>query len=115
MFPRALLPLAILCFATPLRAQDADGFTPLFNGRDLSGWVRENCAEDTFTVRDGMIIDTGLPIGVLHSARMYENFILEFDWRHMKSGCNNGCLLLSDGVPHVGGTLPPGIARHGLE
>ena len=109
MSPRLLLPAAVLLFVAPLRAEDADGFTPLFNGRDLTGWVRENCAEDTFTARDGMIIDTGLPIGVMHSARMYENFILEFDWRHMKSGGNSGCFAWSDGLPHVGGPFPRGI------
>ena len=56
----------------------------------MSGWVRVNGAEDTFTARDGMIVDTGLPISVMRSARMYENFILEFDWRHLKSGGNSG-------------------------
>ena len=109
MSPRTLLPLALLVFAIPLRAQDADGFTPLFNGRDLTGWVRVNGAEDTFTVRDGMIIDTGLPIGVMRSARMYENFILEFDWQHMVPGGNSGCFAWSDGLPHVGGPFPRGI------
>jgi len=56
-----------------------------------------------------MIIDTGLPIGVIRSDRMYENFILEFDWRHMKSGGNSGCFAWSDGLPHVGGPFPRGI------
>ena len=28
-------------------------FVPLFNGKDLSGWVNVNCAPDTFTVRMG--------------------------------------------------------------
>ncbi|MEQ1862119.1 MAG: DUF1080 domain-containing protein [Chthoniobacteraceae bacterium] len=106
---RALLPLTLLALATPLAAQDADGLTPLFNGRDMTGWVRVNGAEDTFTARDGMIIDTGLPIGVMRSARMYENFILEFEWRHLKSGGNSGCFAWSDGLPQVGGPFPRGI------
>lgn len=106
---RALLPATVLVFASRLVAQDADGFTPLFNGRDMTGWVRVNGAEDTFTARDGMIIDTGLPIGVIRSARMYENFILEFEWRHMKSGGNSGCFAWSDGLPQVGGPFPRGI------
>jgi hypothetical protein len=110
MSPRVLLPAIVLSFfAAQLHAEDADGFTPLFNGRDMSGWVRVNGAEDTFTARDGMIIDTGLPIGVIRSDRMYENFILEFDWRHMKSGGNSGCFAWSDGLPHVGGPFPRGI------
>lgn len=109
MFPRALAPTLALLLATHLCAADDDGFTPLFNGHDMTGWVRVNGAEDTFTVRDGMIIDTGLPIGVIRSEKMYENFILEFDWRHMKSGGNSGCFAWSDGLPHVGGPFPRGI------
>ncbi len=106
---RTLVPLTMLAFAAPLAAQDADGFVPLFNGRDMTGWVRVNGAEDTFTARDGMIIDTGVPIGVMRSARMYENFILEYEWRHMKSGGNSGCFAWSDGLPNTGGPFPRGI------
>lgn len=105
----AFLLAVVLVFASSVHAQDADGFTPLFNGRDMTGWVRVNCAEDTFTARDGMIVDTGLPIGVMRSARMYENFILEYEWRHMKSGGNSGCFAWSDGLPQVGGPFPRGI------
>jgi len=109
--PTAACAAALLSslIAGPLPAQDADGFVPLFNGRDLTGWVRVNGSADTFTARDGMIIDTGLPIGVMRTARMYENFILEFEWRHLKSGGNSGCFAWSDGLPQVGGPFPRGI------
>ncbi len=112
MFLRAFVPSAFLALAAPLFAQnspDAQGFVPLFNGRNLDGWVRVNCAEDTFTVRDGMIIDTGVPTGVMRTARMYENFILEFEWRHLKSGGNSGCFTWGDGLPNTGGPFPRGI------
>jgi hypothetical protein len=109
MSPRLLVPVLLLFTVASVRAEDAEGFVSLFNGKDLSGWVRENCAEDTFTVRDGLIIDTGLPMGVLRSKKMYENFILEFDWQHMQSGGNSGCFAWSDGLPHVGSPFPRGI------
>ena len=48
---------------TALAAND-DGFIPLFNGRDLSGWVNANCAPETWSVRDGVIHCTGKPTGV---------------------------------------------------
>ena len=38
---------------------------PLFNGKDLAGWVPVNVAPKTFTARDGMIISTGKPTGVI--------------------------------------------------
>lgn len=55
---------------------------PLFNGRDLSGWVNVNGAADTWQVRDGMIYTTGLPIGFMRTARPYRNFVLDVEWRH---------------------------------
>ena len=45
------------------------GFKPLFNGRDLRGWVNVNCAPETFTVRDGMIHCDGIPTGALRTQR----------------------------------------------
>ena len=65
------------------RAGD-DGFKPLFNGKDLTGWVNVNCAPSTFFVKDGMIVTTGKPTGFLRTDKQYENFILEFDWMHVQ-------------------------------
>ncbi len=77
-------------------------FTPLFNGKDLTGWHPVNTAPSTFTVRDGMLITTGHPTGILRSDRMYENFIVEFDWRHMHHGGNSGFYIYSDPITAVG-------------
>jgi hypothetical protein len=49
--------LAALLFATAIPAHGEEGFTPLFNGKDLSGWVQP--ADDsgaTFSVDDGQIV-----------------------------------------------------------
>ncbi len=43
-----------------------------------------------------MIICTGKPTGVLRTARRYENFELQLDWRHMKKKGNAGLFLWSD-------------------
>jgi hypothetical protein len=86
----------------PAGGEEADGWTPLFNGKDLSGWVRVNCAPETFTVKDGMIITTGVPTGVLRSERQYENFELEIEWRHMKPQGNSGLFVWSDPLPAPG-------------
>ncbi len=98
---RSILRYAI-CFiaavALPGCTQDSS-FVPLFNGRDLSGWVMVNGAPSTWTVRDDMIICTGLPTGVLRTTEHYENFILELEWRHLKEGGNAGLFLHSDALP----------------
>jgi len=75
---------------------------PLFDGRDLSGWVNVNGAPDTWTARDGMIVCSGHPAGVLRTARMYENFVLELDWRHLTAGGNSGVFIWSDALPARG-------------
>ncbi|MEN9733957.1 MAG: hypothetical protein RLZ45_1952 [Verrucomicrobiota bacterium] len=82
-------------------APDA-GFKPLFNGRDLRGWVNVNCAPETFTVRDGMIHCDGVPTGALRTERQYENFILELEWRHLKAGGNAGVFIWSGPMPALG-------------
>ncbi len=82
--------------ATP--AKDAD-FKPLFNGKDLSGWTQVNCAPETFTVKEGEIVCTGTPLGVLRSDKTYANFVLELEWRHMKADSNSGLFIWSDPLP----------------
>jgi hypothetical protein len=85
------------------------GFVPLFNGKDLSGWEPCNIAPETFAVRDGMIVTTGSPVGTLRTAKMFENFIIEFDWQHMKSGGNSGLFIWADGLPVTGSPFSRGI------
>jgi hypothetical protein len=73
-----------------------DGFKPLFNGKDLTGWVNVNCAPETFTVKNGVIVCTGVPTGVIRSDRHYENFVLEMEWMHLKPKGNAGLFIWSD-------------------
>ena len=86
--------LAVTLAASQLRAHASgiaeDGFVPLFNGRDLSGWVPVNVAPGTFTVKDGMIASTGAPTGIMRTEKQYENFIVELDWMHLKPKGNAG-------------------------
>jgi hypothetical protein len=88
---------AILLLASMARAGD-EGFVPLFNGRDLGGWVNVNVAPDTFTVRDGLLVCSGKPIGELRTERMYENFILELEYKHLVPGGNAGVFVWSDAL-----------------
>jgi hypothetical protein len=80
----------------------ADGFAPLFNGKNFDGWVNVNCAPETWTVKDGMVVCTGIPTGVLRTEKMYENYILELEWRHIKEGGNAGLFIHSDPISAPG-------------
>jgi 3-keto-disaccharide hydrolase len=98
--------LAALILAGAALAQDSTqfltkdpAFKPIFNGKDLSGWAQVNCAPETFTVKDGEIVCTGIPNGVLRSEKPYANFVLELEWRHMKADSNSGLFIWSDPLP----------------
>jgi hypothetical protein len=98
----ALALVVVPGLAGPSAIMAGDDFRPLFNGRDLGGWVPVNVAPETFTARDGMIVSTGKPTGVLRTDRQYENFIVELEWRHLHPGGNAGLFVWSDALPAVG-------------
>lgn len=95
-FFAALLCLALVSADEP--KADEDAFRPLFNGKNLDGWVPINVDPDTFTAKDGLIYSTGQPTGIMRTDRMYENFVLELEWRHLNPGGNAGLFVWSDGV-----------------
>ncbi|MFP5392925.1 MAG: DUF1080 domain-containing protein [Gammaproteobacteria bacterium] len=92
---------AALALAAPLAAAGATGWTPLFNGKDLSGWssyvswqpldnrngppasVRgvNNDPKKVFSVVDGMIRVSGEEWGGLSTAAEYERFHLKFEFK----------------------------------
>src|SRR3954468_3795554 len=91
--------LFLLCGYAPIHASEPAQFRDLFNGKDLSGWVNVNTDKNTWSVKDGMIICTGHPIGVMRTDREYENFILHVEWMHMEAGGNSGVFVWSDAKP----------------
>ncbi|MPZ18515.1 MAG: DUF1080 domain-containing protein [Luteitalea sp.] len=101
----AVLLVALTGVSVPFVAQTPDpvGDVPMFSGRDLSGWVNINCAPDTWSVEDGIVHCTGAPICELRTDRMYENFILELEWQHLKPKGNAGVFVWADALPARGG------------
>ncbi len=100
----ALLLLAVTSVSFVSAAED--GFKPLFNERDLSGWRPINTAPSTWKVEDGMLICSGKPIGELRTLKMYQNFILELEWRHMVPKGNAGVFVWADDI------TAPGVPFH---
>jgi Domain of Unknown Function (DUF1080) len=83
-----------------------EGFTELFNGKDLTGWkaflVNHADPAKTWSVKDGMIVCTGHPNGFLYTDGSYKNYILLYDWRYQRPAGltndnqfkgNSGCLV----------------------
>jgi len=90
-------------------------FVSLFNGRDLTGWVDVNTSPDTWTVKNGLLVCSGKPVGVMRSERQYENFVLHIEWRHMQPGGNSGVFVWSGGKIPPGRRLPKGMEVQMLE
>ncbi len=89
--------LAISClFST------SPSWVPLFNGKNLDGWTIVNGDTSTWVATDSKIVTTGKPTGVIRTNKMYENFILELDWRHVVANGNAGLFVWSDPIPAIG-------------
>lgn len=66
--------------------READEFTSLFNGRDLSGFVG---ATNAYKVEDGNIISRPGTSGNLFTKDEYSDFVLRFEFK-LTEGANNG-------------------------
>jgi len=102
---------AVAAFRAEEKKDKEDGFVPMFNGKDLTGWVNVNCAPGTFFVKDGEIITTGKPTGFLRTEKQYENFIADFEWMHVNKTevGNSGFFVWADPLPAVGTGYTRGI------
>lgn len=114
---RSIFLVGIACLFAPLvTAQDAvPTWRDLFNGKNLDGWVNVNTSPETWTLRDGLLVCSGRPIGVMRSDRQYENFILHIEWRHMEPGGNSGVFVWSEGRAAGMEPLPKGMEVQMLE
>lgn len=107
--------LAVGLTIHPLAAADlAPEWGSLFNGKDLTGWTDVNTSPETWSVRDGLLVCRGTPIGVMRSDKQYENFVLHIEWMHMTPGGNSGVFVWSDAAAGPGG-LPKGMEVQMLE
>ncbi len=80
----------------PVMPTSTDGFVPLLNGKDLSGWVNVNTSPETWSVKNGEILCSGVPTGVLRTQKSYRNFVLELEWMHENPTGNAGLFIWSD-------------------
>lgn len=103
--------LALKDFMIRDLAKPMAGEVSLFNGKDMTGWKailpdgKGGMAkmEDTFSVKDGVMIDKGQPIGYIRTEKDYTNFVLRLEWRFnpAKGAGNSGVLLRMVGEDKV--------------
>lgn len=80
---------AVLFAAAALLAVGEDGFTPIFNGSNLDGWMMVGQSGRGYEVADGLLVCPAGEHGNLFTKAEYGNFILRFDFR-LEPGANNG-------------------------
>lgn len=94
-------PTMIALFLGPLMIHlvpEAAEPLPLFNGRNLEGWVHYLAEanapiEDTWQVKEGVLHCTGTPTGYLRTEKKYRDYQLTVEWRWPGKGGNNGVLV----------------------
>ncbi len=107
--------LILAAWQTLACGQSTEDWQPLFNGRNLDGWVLVNTPPETWTFENGLLICSGKPIGEIRTQRMYQNFEMEIEWRHMKPGGNAGIFVWADDITARGVPFHRGIEVQVLE
>ncbi len=78
-----------------LRGEDAaQGFQPIFNGRDLNGWAG---AVENYEVREGAIVCREGKGGVLFTEEQYDDFLVRLEFQ-LPPGGNNGLAIRYPGT-----------------
>lgn len=96
---RKCLPLAALAAGLllgPAAAQDDKDYTPLFNGKDFTGFKFAPAnidAAKTWSVKDGTIVCTGKPNGYFYTEKSYKNYSLKLDFKYPDKPGNSGYLI----------------------
>jgi 3-keto-disaccharide hydrolase len=117
----ALLTVALVAPALPSADKEKGGdWTPLFNGRDLTGWKVQFKDADkdadptkTFSVKDGALIVSGKPTCYIHTEKSFSDYVLTFDWRFPEGSSpdsNSGLLVHIQPPPKV---MPKSVEPQG--
>jgi len=84
----------------PEKAATDDGWTYLFNGKDLTGWKQLN-GKALYEVKDGIIVGTTVmntPNSFLTTEKMYSDFIFEVELK-VDPSMNSGIQFRSNSLP----------------
>jgi len=86
----------VVLSAVPVAQDKEAGFTPLFNGKDFTGWVygqrangTENKTGKGYQIADGVLYSTKEDGGNLYTEKEYANFVFRFEFR-LTPNANNG-------------------------
>jgi hypothetical protein len=120
LFAALFLLFSGVAFLPAQEEQKSDASKAFIDGqgdgwRDLTeeDFVNVNCAEDTWTWKDGLAQCTGSPVGVIRTTKKFTNFEMVATWRHLKPAGNSGIFVWA--IDKSLETLKPGGLPHGIE
>ena len=92
--------------------EQAEGFTPLFNGKDLNDWKIIG-PEEGWEVQNGLMVCNGEGRGWIRPKAMYTDFVLRLDYRNSAGG-NSGIFLRTseEGTPRLSGNGNTNLRRY---
>ncbi|HWG43602.1 MAG TPA: DUF1080 domain-containing protein [Gemmataceae bacterium] len=96
---RAIVPLTLAILAIMFSAAQSaekdipEGFAPLCNGKDLTGWKVYGGKMESWGVDKGLLFTTGSGGGWLLTDKEYSDFELRLEYRWEKAGGNSGVAL----------------------
>jgi hypothetical protein len=70
----------------PAPKPDEEGFVPLFNGKDLAGWVG---LVSGYKVENGVLVCLKETVGNIYTEKDYAKFVLRLEFK-LTAGANNG-------------------------
>ncbi len=85
--PTLALALALLVASAAAVAADNAKWQSLFNGRDLTGWVKVHDVQAE--VKDGLL-HIGKGMGWVRTEQEFSDFVLEFEWRALEEKYDSG-------------------------
>ena len=88
--------IAVIAITAPSFAQVPEGFTPLFNGKDLTGW-KATGKPNVWGAEDGVLYVAGGGGGWLITEKDYANFELRLEYKMPKMG-NSGVAIRHAGI-----------------
>jgi hypothetical protein len=112
------LTCALLAAASGAWAADSeDGFTPLFNGKDLTGWkLRNPQGHDSWSVLEGGVLKNTVEKGVhgtdLVTEKKFKDFVVRFEYM-MPDNSNSGFYLRGRHEIQLLGDFKSGKATEG--
>ena len=116
----AVIGCLCVCFSAraqqpaPLPKAVIDGAGPGWYALGQEHFVNVNCDPDTWSWTNGMVHCRGKPIGVIRTTKLYTNFELVAQWRHLQPAGNSGIFVWATpesikDLEQGKGRLPTGI------